>query len=70
MTVGSPLKWHGGKSYLAKRIIELMPPHLTYCEPFAGGLSVMLAKDPDGISEVANDLHGDLSNFWKVLADP
>ena len=37
----SPLKWHGGKSYLARRIIALMPPHKTYVEGFAGGLSIL-----------------------------
>lgn len=68
--VPSPLKWHGGKSYLAKQIVSLMPPHLTYCEPFAGGLSVLLAKDPEGISEVANDLNNHLAAFWGVLANP
>lgn len=34
--VAKPLKWHGGKHYLAKRIIELMPPHLHYVEPYWG----------------------------------
>ena len=63
----NPLKWHGGKFYLADRIIELMPPHIHYVEPFAGGLSVLLAKDPDNVSEVVNDLNGDLTNFWDVL---
>src|SRR5207248_1650852 len=36
----SPLKWHGGKHYLARRIVALMPRHLHYCEPFFGGGSV------------------------------
>lgn len=65
--VSPPLKWHGGKYYLARQIVALMPPHLHYVEPFAGGLSVLLAKKPEGISEVVNDLNGGLSNFWKVL---
>lgn len=65
-----PLKWHGGKHYLAKRIIDLMPAHTHYVEPYAGGLSVLLAKSPDGYSEVANDLNGELSNFWSVLRCP
>jgi DNA adenine methylase len=65
-----PLKWHGGKRYLARRIVELMPTHTHYVEPFAGGLSVLLAKNPDGISEVANDLNGWLMNFWAVLRHP
>jgi DNA adenine methylase len=67
--VDGPLKWFGGKAYLAKRLVALMPPHLHYVEPYAGGLSVLLEKDPEGVSEVANDVHGDLVNFWKVLAD-
>lgn len=62
-----PLKWHGGKHYMAKRIIELMPEHVHYVEPYAGGLQVLLAKDPEGVSEVANDIHRDLTNFWFVL---
>jgi DNA adenine methylase len=41
-----PLKWHGGKHYLAGRIVELMPPHLHYVEPYAGGLAVLLKRDP------------------------
>lgn len=42
-----PLKWHGGKHYLAKRIVALMPPHLHYVELYFGGGSVLLARDPD-----------------------
>lgn len=63
-----PIKWHGGKDYLAKRIIELMPPHVHYVEPFFGGGSVLLMKNPVGVSEVVNDLNGDLTNFWQVLS--
>ena len=77
-----PLKWHGGKSYLADWIIDLMPKHLHYVEPFGGGLAVLLAKNPfdrrhqwgeksfeKGISEVVNDLNRELMNFWRVLQD-
>jgi DNA adenine methylase len=63
----SPLKWHGGKTYQAKRIIELMPPHIHYVEPYCGGLSVLLAKNPAGVSEVVNDRNGNLVNFFRVL---
>lgn len=65
-----PLKWHGGKRYLAAEIVALMPPHIHYVEPYAGGLAVLLAKDPEGVSEVVNDLNGDLTNFWRCLQDP
>jgi len=82
-TLTQPIKWHGGKYYLRKWIIDLMPPHLHYVEPFFGGGGILLARDPDrdwmspdkeklpaavqGSSEVANDLHGELTNFWRVL---
>ena len=78
-----PIKWHGGKYYLRKWIIGLMPPHLHYVEPYFGGGGILLARDPDrdwmspdnpklsaalkGSSEVANDIHGELINFWRVL---
>ena len=66
-----PLKWHGGKGAfngkLARWIISLMPPHVHYVEPYFGGGSVLLHKDPTGVSEVANDIHGELMNFWNVL---
>lgn len=74
-----PLKWHGGKHYLASRIVGLMPQHLHYVEPYFGGGAVLLARDPSdqclwhpphkGVSEVANDINGRLVNFWRVLRD-
>jgi DNA adenine methylase len=74
-----PLKWHGGKSNLAGRIVALMPPHLHYVEPFFGGGAVLFARDPDdqrlwlpphkGVSELVNDINGRLINFWRVLKD-
>src|SRR4051794_29514866 len=67
--MNQPLKWHGGKHYLARKLIALMPPHTHYVEPYAGGLAVLLAKPCDGISEVVNDLNGDLTTFWRVLQD-
>ena len=64
-----PLKWHGGKQYLARRLVKLLPPHVHYVEPFAGGLAVLFEKPFDGVSEVVNDLNGDLTNFWRTLQD-
>lgn len=66
-TITPPLKWHGGKHYLAPKLVAMMPPHTHYVEPFAGGLSVLLAKDPEGVSEVVNDLNSMLMDFWRVL---
>jgi DNA adenine methylase len=73
-----PIKYPGGKRYLAPKIIKLFPPrrsdehpegYVSYVEPYAGGLSVLLANDPDGISEVVNDKNQGLMNFWTVLRD-
>lgn len=73
-TLTQPIKWHGGKGAfngkLAKWIISLMPPHLHYVEPYFGGGSVLLNKDPNGISEVVNDIHAELIQFWMVLSNP
>ena len=75
----SPLKYHGAKSPLARRIVAAFPPRrseehpegwLHYVEPFFGGGSILLAQEPEGISEVANDLDSGLSNFWRVLQSP
>jgi DNA adenine methylase len=64
-----PLKWHGGKHYLAGWIISKMPAHIHYVEPYFGGGQVLFRRDPDGLSEVANDINGVLMNFWSVLRD-
>lgn len=66
----APIKWHGGKTYLAQRIVELMPVHTHYVEPFFGGGAVLFRKPTklvEGCSEIINDVFGDLVNFWKVL---
>jgi len=63
----NPLKWHGGKSYLAKNILAIMPSHIHYVETHFGGGAVLFAKDPKNFSEVANDIDGELQNFWAVL---
>ena len=69
-TLTQPLKWHGGKHYLAPKLIELFPPHVHYVEPYFGGGSVLLSTSGEGVSEVVNDLNGELANFWSVLRDP
>ncbi len=67
--ITNPLKYHGGKHYLAKGIIQLMPPHTHYVEPFFGSGAVMFQKDQTGVSEVANDILSTLTTLWQVLQD-
>lgn len=62
-----PGKRHGGKAYLARRIVALMPEHRIYVEPFAGMLSVLLNK-PKSALEVVGDLDANLIRFWHILA--
>ncbi len=71
--VKSPLKYPGGQGYLTEWLLSLFPSrsdYLTYLEPFAGGLNLLLAHDPEGKSEVANDRNGPLTNFWRTLRCP
>lgn len=53
------LRWPGGKSRMLKHLLPMLPPHVCYCEPFAGGLAMLLAK-PRSPVEVINDINGDL----------
>lgn len=63
-----PFAYYGGKTTLAERIVDNLPPHAHYVEPFAGSLAVLLAK-PRSEMETVNDLDGDLMTFWRVLRD-
>lgn len=61
-----PVKWHGGKYYLAHRIIACFPPHRVYLEPFGGAASVLLNKVPTDV-EAYNDLDLRITRLFRVL---
>ena len=63
------LRWLGGKFRLAPWIIEHLPPHDIYVEPFGGAASVLLQK-PRSYNETYNDLDGELVNLFSVLRGP
>lgn len=68
MTIRPPVKWHGGKRYLAKRIIQHFPVHRVYLEPFGGGASILLNKEPVEV-ETYNDLDRRITRLFRVLRD-
>jgi DNA adenine methylase len=68
MNLLPPIGYFGSKIRVAPRIVDLLPAHRGYVEPFAGALSVLLAKQPTSL-EVVNDIDQHLVTFWRVLRD-
>ena len=62
-----PLKWAGGKRWLAPYVRELWAghEHRRLVEPFAGGLAIALDLQPDGA--LLNDFNVHLINFYRWL---
>lgn len=68
----SPLRWIGGKHYLAQHIIDAFPPannYDCYVEPFGGAAHVLLQKPKMNHIEIFNDVNSDLVNFWIQCRD-
>lgn len=62
-TINSPFRYAGGKFYARKLILEHLPEHTVYAEPFAGGASIFFAK-PKVKSNVLNDADKELMNCY------
>ena len=67
-SIRPPVKWHGGKHYLSRRIVEHFAPHHTYVEPFGGCASVLL-NNPVAKVEIYNDLDERITRLFRVLRD-
>jgi DNA adenine methylase len=67
MTLKPPLKWAGGKRWLASRLRSLWEPHRhrRLVEPFWGGLAVTLSLAP--ARALLNDINPHLINFYRWL---
>lgn len=64
------LSYYGGKQRLAGKILDLIPSHDIYCEPFCGGAAVFykLIDSPKATAHtyVLNDINDDLINMYRV----
>lgn len=68
--VKAPFPWLGGKGNpkIKAAILEALPPHTRYIEPFGGGASILIAKEQSEV-EVYNDVNRGIVNFFRVIAD-
>lgn len=64
----SVLKYPGAKNRLATWIIQHIPEHKVYIEPYFGSGAVFFNKKP-AYNEIINDLDDKVCNFFKVLRD-
>lgn len=62
------LKYPGAKWRIADWIVDHMPKHHTYLEPFFGSGAVLFKKTPSPI-ETINDLDDNVTNLFKVVRD-
>ena len=58
--------WQGGKRWLTKELLPLIPPHKMYVELFCGGGALLCAKPPSG-AEVINDTNSDLVTLYRCV---
>jgi DNA adenine methylase len=65
----SALRYFGGKWALAPWIIEHMPAHRVYVEPFGGAASVLLRK-PRSKVEVYNEIDDEIVGIFRILQNP
>lgn len=64
----APFGYYGAKLRIAKKIIDLLPPHNAWVEGFCGSAALTLAKLPAPI-EIINDADGEVVNLFKQLRD-
>jgi nitrogenase moFe cofactor biosynthesis protein nifE len=62
----SILRYPGSKWNLASKIVDLMPDHKSYLEPFFGSGAVLFTKTLSSI-ETVNDLNDDVVNLFQVI---
>ncbi|MCX7597248.1 MAG: DNA adenine methylase, partial [Armatimonadetes bacterium] len=65
--INPPLKWPGGKRWLAPQLAHIWAPHShrRFVEPFCGGLGITLKLRPR--CALLNDINPHLINFYRWL---
>jgi len=58
----------GGKTFLLKKLLPLIPPHRVYVEVFGGSAALLFAKPPSQ-QEAYNDIDSNLYNLFMVVRD-
>lgn len=60
------LKYPGSKWNIANKLVELIPPHHSYVEPYFGSGAVLFNKAPSDI-ETVNDLDSNVTNLFRCI---
>ena len=60
------IPYFGGKTRLAKTIVDRMPGHTCYVEVFAGAAAVFFGKEPSK-TEIINDLDRELVTLYRAV---
>lgn len=63
-----PISWYGGKHYIVDYILDLIPPHTCFVEPFGGSGIVLFGKDPSKV-DVYNDINEWLVSLYRMIRD-
>ena len=62
------LKYPGSKWNIAGKLVEMIPPHHSYVEPYFGSGAVLFNKPPSDI-ETVNDLDCDVVNLFRCIQE-
>lgn len=60
------LKYPGSKWNIAGQLVELIPKHHSYVEPFFGSGAILFNKVPSNI-ETINDMDNDVTNLFRCI---
>ena len=65
-SVRAPFGYYGAKQRIARKIVDMLPPHNAWVEAFCGSAALTMAKPPAPI-EVINDRDDQIVNLFRQL---